>query len=144
MPMEPSYAARSYGLALTEGEAGPHADAAGIDEALIRAVVEEFYRRARREERLGPVFERHVGDWGHHLDRMVDFWSAALLRSGRYSGRPVERHRPIGGLEAEHFDHWIALFEVTVRDLCDAPEAEAFLWRARRMRDGMTKVLGLE
>jgi hemoglobin len=142
--MESAYTARSYGLALTEGVAGPHADASGIDEDQIRAVVEEFYRRARRDERLGPVFERHVADWGHHLGRMVDFWSAALLRSGRYSGRPVERHRPIAGLAAGHFDRWIALFEVTVRDLCGATEAEAFLARARRMRDGMTKVLGLE
>ena len=32
-----------------------------------------------------------------HLARMTDFWSAALLRTGRYSGRPVERHRSIEG-----------------------------------------------
>ena len=49
----------------------------------------------RRDERLGPVFEAHVHEWDVHLARMTDFWSAALLRSGRYSGRPVERHRAI-------------------------------------------------
>jgi hemoglobin len=129
---------------VTEGLGVPHADAEGITEDLIRAVVDEFYRRARRDDRLGPVFETHVREWDGHLARMADFWSAALLRTGRYAGRPVERHREIEGLRSGHFDRWIALFEDTVRDLCPPREAEAFLVRARRMREGMTKVLGLD
>ncbi|HMB04520.1 MAG TPA: group III truncated hemoglobin [Isosphaeraceae bacterium] len=138
-----SYPTRPYGLATTEGLGVPHADAEGVTEDRIRAVVVEFYRRVRRDVRLGPVFEAHVGAWGAHLARMTDFWSAALLRTGRYSGRPVERHREIDGLSAGHFDRWVELFEDTVRDLCPPREAEAFLVRARRMREGMTKVLGL-
>ena len=135
-------APRRYGLPLTERPALPDADAEGITEDLIRDVVVEFYRRARRDRRLGPVFEAQVDDWDVHLARMHDFWSAALLRTGRYSGRPVERHRSIGGLAAGHFDRWIELFEATVRDLCPSRQAEAFLVRARRMRDGMILVLG--
>ena len=141
--MSPSYSTRSYGLAVTEDIGVPHADAEGITEDLIRAVVVEFYRRARRDEQLGPVFETHVDEWDGHLARMTDFWSAALLRSGRYSGRPVERHRAIPGLGLGHFDRWIELFEATVHDLCSDREAEAFLVRARRMREAMSKVLGL-
>jgi hemoglobin len=136
-------APRRYGLPLSERPALPDADAAGITESLIRDVVVEFYRRARRDGRLGPVFEAHVHEWDAHLGRMTDFWSAALLRTGRYSGRPVEQHRLIAGLTAALFDRWIALFEETVRDLCPPGQAEAFLVRARRMRDGMTMVLGL-
>ncbi|SRR5579885_2073202 len=136
-------APRRYGLPLSERPALPDADAEGITEDIIGDVVVEFYRRARRDERLGPVFEAHVHDWDVHLARMRDFWSAALLRTGRYSGRPVEKHRPIGGLAVGHFDRWIELFEETVRDLCPPGQAEAFLVRARRMRDGMTMVLGL-
>ena len=135
---------RTYGLGLTEGVGIPHADAQGISEVLIRAVVDEFYRRARRDDRLGVMFETHIGEWGTHLERMTDFWSAALLRSGRYSGRPVERHRTIEELSEAHFDRWVDLFEATVRDLCPPPQAEAFLVRARRMREGMVKVLGLD
>jgi hemoglobin len=134
---------RSYGLSVTEGIGVPHPDAEEITEDLIRDVVVEFYRRARRDGRLGPVFERHVEGWDDHLARMTDFWSAALLRSGRYSGRPVERHRVISGLSLHHFDRWIELFETTVRDLCPGRKAEAFLVRAGRMRDAMTRVLGL-
>ena len=142
--MSTSYSTRSYGLPVTEGPGVAHGDAAGITEDQIRAVVVEFYRRARQDDRLGPVFEAHVHGWDEHLVRMTDFWSAALLRTGRYSGRPVERHRSIDGLAAGHFDRWIELFEATVRDLCSPEEAEAFLVPARRMREGMTKVLGLD
>ena len=141
--MSASQAVHPYGLPITEGLGVPHADAEGITEEVIRAVVVEFYRRARRDDQLGPVFEMHVHSWDEHLARMTDFWSAALLRTGRYSGRPVERHREIDGLSAGHFDRWVELFEDTVSDLCPPREAEAFLVRARRMREGMTKVLGL-
>jgi hemoglobin len=135
---------RTYGLPVTAWIGTPHNDASGITNELIHDVVMEFYQRARRDGLLGPVFEAHIRDWEAHLGRMTDFWSAALLRTGRYSGRPVERHRAISGLSAKHFDRWVELFEATVRALCLPGNAEAFLIRARRMRDGMTMVLGLD
>src|SRR5262245_32789637 len=98
-----SSSSRSYGLPVTAGAGIPHADAEGITEDRIRAVVIEFYRRGRRDDRLGPVFETHIHGWDEHLARMTDFWSAALLRTGRYSGRPVERHRAIDNLSDGHF-----------------------------------------
>lgn len=134
---------RSYALTVTEGAGVSHADADGITEELIGEVVHAFYRRAREDGLLGPVFDRHVGDWDVHLARMVDFWSAALLRTGRYSGRPVERHREVGGLGRGHFEQWVELFEMTVRDVCAPAQAEAFIVRAYRMREAMSKVLGL-
>jgi hemoglobin len=134
---------RIYGLTLTEGNGIPHPDTEGITEGLIREVVAEFYRRARRDNQIGPVFEAHIKDWESHLARMNDFWSAALLRTRRYSGRPVEQHRLIDGLTVSHFGRWVELFEDTVCDLCSPRESEAFLVRAQRMRDGMTKILGL-
>ena len=134
---------RSYRLPVTEERGIPHPDAIGITEELIRAVVVEFYRRARRDEHLGSIFANHVHEWDVHLKRMTDFWSAALLRSGRYSGRPVEQHRAIAGLSDAHFARWIRLFEATVGDLCTPREAHAFLQRARRMREALTTSLGL-
>ncbi|MDR3623126.1 MAG: group III truncated hemoglobin [Paludisphaera borealis] len=135
---------RSYGLPMTEGVGVPHADAHEITVELIHDVVVEFYQRARLDEKLGPVFDRRVHDWDVHLGRMTDFWAAALLRSGRYSGRPVERHRAIEELRGDHFRRWVELFEATVRDLCTPRQADAFVVRALRMREGMTKVLRLD
>jgi hemoglobin len=83
---------------VTEGIGVPHADSEGITEDQIHAVVVEFYRRARGDDRLGPVFEKHAEEWDGHLARMTDFWSAALLRSGRYFGKPVEQHGAIDDL----------------------------------------------
>lgn len=135
-----SPAGRSY-LPMTESLGAPHADAEGVTDEMIREVVNEFYRRARLDDQIGPVFEAYVGDWDVHLSRMADFWSSALLRTGRYSGHPVEEHRKISELADGHFDRWIALFEDTVLDLCPPREARAFLVRARRMREGISKVL---
>ena len=75
---------------------------------------------------------------------MIDFWSAALLPSGRYSSRPVEQHRAINRLSADHFGRWIELLESTVRKLCPARHADAFMVRPRLMRQGMSRVLGLK
>lgn len=137
-PPSPS---RFPGLSLTERPSAPHADALGITEDLIRAVVDEFYLRAREDDELGPIFNQYVQDWDHHLAKMVDFWSAALLKTGRYSGRPIDRHRLIEELSLDHFHRWIDLFDATTRDLCQPNEAQAFLIRAHKMRDAMTKNL---
>jgi hemoglobin len=114
-----------------------------ISEQQIREIVYEFYRRARNDELLGPIFEAHVQDWDHHLDRMCDFWSSAMLYTRKYSGRPVDKHRPLPGLSQVHFDSWIALFDATVRDICSPQDSRAFSLRARQMRAGMTNALGL-
>ena len=139
-----AYASRSYGLPMTERSGVPHPDADNVTIELIHGVVVEFYKRAKVDDMLGPVFDRYVHDWDAHLGRMTDFWAAALLRSGRYSGRPVERHRAIDELSGAHFRRWVELFEATTHDLCTPMQADAFIIRARRMREGMIKVLGLD
>ena len=138
------FSPRSDALPVIGDLSAPDADAAAITEAMIRDVVTEFYRRARQDDHLGPVFAQRVHDWDTHLTRMTDFWSSVLLRTGRYDGRPMERHRAIDELSAGHFGRWIELFETVVRDLCAPKEAKAFLVRAQRMRDGMIKILGLD
>lgn len=113
-----------------------------VDEPTIARVVDRFYERIRADERLGPLFASRITDWDRHLGIMRDFWSAALNRSGRYAGRPVERHRLIEGLNAADFERWLSLFRATVRAHCDAPTAEAFIGIAERMALAMTKMLG--
>ena len=83
----------------------------------IRRVVEDFYRSARTDPMLGPVFEQHVGDWGRHIDKMVDFWSSALRGTARYRGTPLVAHTGLPNVTAEMFRRWLVLF---------ARSAEAF------------------
>lgn len=106
-----------------------------VDETAIRELVERFYTRIQEDDLLGPVFARHMSaDWPEHLDRMVDFWSSVLLASGRFRGNPRAKHDAIPGLNADHFDRWLELFEEEVMNLFPEHVGQDILGRARRMR----------
>ena len=87
-----------------------------VDRASLRSLVEIFYRDAREDPLLGPVFERHVVNWDEHLARMTDFWSSLLLRENSYSGHPFELHRAIPGLTKPMFDRWVEIFAAAAQE----------------------------
>lgn len=104
-----------------------------LDEAMIAAVVHGFYDEIRQDELLGPIFNGAIADWPHHLAKMCDFWSATLLRTGRYDGRPLPPHLALPGLGEAHFRRWLSLFQATVSRLCPPEVAELFMDRALRI-----------
>jgi hemoglobin len=108
----------------------------GIDEAMIRRLVHSFYAKVRADEMLGPIFAAHITQWDPHLERMCEFWSSVALLSGRYHGRPMEKHLPLP-VDAEHFDRWLMLFEETARELCSTAAAEHFIERARTIAESL-------
>lgn len=111
-----------------------------IDENAIRAMVDHFYTQVRQDPLLGPVFEARVsGRWPAHLDKMVDFWSSALLRTGRFSGNPRAVHAALPGLSDRHFARWLALFEETLAVVFDADTAAFILRRAELMAGGLMR-----
>ncbi|GBD47112.1 group III truncated hemoglobin [Methylopila sp. Yamaguchi] len=114
----------------------PRAVTHGIDEPLIRRVVDRFYAQAREDAVIGPVFRTAVPDerWRAHLDTIVDFWSSMLLGTRRYDGRPLRKHLMLPELGDEHFRRWLALFRKTVEELCQ-PDVAAF-WADRSERIG--------
>ena len=95
-------------------------------------MVDDFYASCRRDPVLGPIFERQVQDWDGHLARISAFWSAALLRTGGYSGRPLEAHLEIPGLDPGHFSTWLRLFRETLSRRCTPEVGAAFLTLAGR------------
>ena len=112
------------------------AAAPGIDRAFISDLVDTFYGHVRRDDRLGPVFARAVGDdWGPHLDTMKRFWSAMMFQDGGYDGRPMPAHMKLKSqISPAHFERWLALFEQSLDELdAPAPAREVFLERARRI-----------
>jgi hemoglobin len=108
---------------------------AGLDEAMIAAVVQQFYFKARQDPVIGPVFNAVIAeaDWPRHLSVIGDFWSSMLLGSGRYAGRPMPKHVGIPGLSDRHFARWLQLFRETVEDLCSEEAAALFVERAERV-----------
>jgi hemoglobin len=79
-------------------------------EVEITALVHTFYARVREDDVLGPIFDAHIDDWDRHLARLVDFWSAILRRTGRFSGAPMPKHAVLPDLSAELFQRWLKLF----------------------------------
>lgn len=106
-----------------------------LDEAMVHAVVHGFYDEIRKDDLLGPIFNDVIApeDWPVHLAKMCDFWSATLLRTDRYGGRPLSPHLAIPELGEEHFHRWLSLFRATVERLCPPEIADLFLDRAMRI-----------
>lgn len=114
-----------------------------VDEALVRALVTRFYGRVRRDPELGPIFERRLaGRWEAHLDTMADFWSAVVLRTGRYGGKPHVAHAGLG-LSERHFARSLQLFQATARQALPADVAALFVDRAERIADSLQIGLGI-
>lgn len=110
-----------------------------ITEDNIETMVYTFYARIRRHEVLGPVFNgRLEGRWKLHQENMVDFWSNVLLRTGRYFGNPLVKHRKVSTIERGHFDDWLVLFRETLDDIYTPEMVEVIHLAARRMAGGLT------
>lgn len=114
------------------------AEALGVTEAYIDQFVDAFYAKIRVDNVLGPIFNARVHDWPDHLAKLKQFWASVLHNAGTYSGRPMPAHVAIPDIGREHFDHWLALFRVTLDEL--APKegaAEAVHARARMIADSL-------
>ncbi|GAB4386235.1 MAG: hypothetical protein Kow0022_14610 [Phycisphaerales bacterium] len=122
-------------LPLTEHASGSRVP--GVDEQTVQCLVDAFYGSARRDDLLGPIFHNAIKDWSLHLLTMYDFWSAVVLRSSRYSGRPIDAHARLEGLERAHFARWLAIWEATVEREVPAESRDAFIVPARRMAETM-------
>lgn len=114
------------------------AAAMGIDEDYISVLVDTFYARVRAHPLLGPVFDETISDWGPHLAKMKDFWASVALNAGRYSGKPVPKHKALTAVQPWHFDIWLGLFKATLADTAPSPAAaEFFMERAERIAESL-------
>ncbi len=114
-----------------------------VTEPSIALLIDRFYAAVRRDPILAPVFEAAIGEeeWPEHLETMRRFWSSVMLTSGRYSGNPVAVHRAVQGLERPMFARWLALFEVTVRELFAPQPAAEFITKAHRIASSLQLAL---
>ncbi len=77
----------------------------------ILKLIKTFYVDARQHAVLGPIFNSHIEDWPAHLDKIADFWALQSGGPTRYRGGFAGAHMSLG-LEAEHFQHWLGLWEL--------------------------------
>ncbi|MDI4662855.1 group III truncated hemoglobin [Xanthobacter autotrophicus] len=118
---------------------------AGLDEEAVRRLVHTFYERVQKDALLGPIFSGRIADdaWPVHLAKMCDFWSSVLLKSGRYSGRPLPPHLALGSDAGEaQFARWLAVFRPTALEVLPPAAAQAAIAHAERMAQSFRMAIG--
>lgn len=103
-----------------------------LTEQQISDLVDRFYAKVRHDDEIGPIFNAIVGDWPHHLAKLKDFWSSAMLRTGRYQGHPMMVHIQLP-IDAIHFHRWLSLFEETAYETLPPIHAADILDKAQRI-----------
>jgi hemoglobin len=103
------------------------------DIADIKLFVDEFYSKVREDKLIGPIFSKVItGDWQPHLNKMYDFWNAALFGVAGFRGNPFAKHAPLP-IAQQHFDRWLELFAITIDNHFEGPMAQDTKHRAELM-----------
>lgn len=105
-------------------------------EDIIR-LVDAFYARIRKDDKLGPIFNEIARvDWNTHLPRMYDFWDSVIFRAGTFRGNPLVAHAklvPMADMGRATFDRWLMLFRETVFELFEGTQATLIVRSAEDM-----------
>jgi hemoglobin len=115
--------------------------AVGVTEEMIEGLVHAFYGKVRRDPAIGPIFNRVVDDWDHHLAKLCDFWSSVMLMTGRFKGAPMAVHTRLDGIRPTHFARWLHLFRETAAETCPPDAAALFVAKAEMI--GQSLQLGI-
>lgn len=114
-------------------------DFLALERPSLVALVDAFYGQVRSDTLLGPVFAGVIADadWDHHKQRMVAFWSTAMLGAREFRGNVYGKHQAMPQLTPAHFARWLMLFETTASALFAPADAAALLDAARGMARGL-------
>src|SRR5690625_4445072 len=104
----------------------------------VSLLVRTFYGRVRKDETLGPIFNRIIDDWEEHFELLTDFWESNLFHIRKYYGNPMLAHVSVDKknnhtIESKHFGIWLNLWYQTIDDLFEGQTAERAKFRARKM-----------
>lgn len=116
----------------------------------IREMVYEFYAHILKDEMLGPIFIRVLGDdmqkgkWPEHLQRLDAFWMLMMNGFSSYQGDPTPAHAFIGQLTPESFDRWLELFESVVNEMFVPEVSEKFIKKAHIVSNQLRSNLGVD
>lgn len=104
----------------------------------IHLLVSEFYKKVRRDELLGPFFNKVITDWDNHIENLTDFWQSSLFLNRKYFGNPLEAHIKVDRennhtITEYHFGIWLNLWYQTIDELFIGEMASNAKHRARKM-----------
>lgn len=109
----------------------------------INKLVHLFYAKIRKNELLGPIFDRHISDeqWPEHLEKLTDFWETNLFGIAKFKGSPSTKHINVDKnmnhtIEQTHFGVWLQLWFESIDQLFDGETAQKAKQSARKMSTG--------
>lgn len=93
----------------------------------IEKFVKEFYNRALKDERIGPVFTDIAKiNLEKHLPIIADFWESSLFHTIGYRNDLLDIHRKLGEkarLNQTHFERWLMIFDSVIDEFFEGPMA---------------------
>lgn len=108
-----------------------------ITEENLRIMLADFYTEVQKDPVIGPIFINTIGqsdeDWEPHMDKVVAFWSATMLKTKKYPGGMVMTHNKLKGLEHDHFVRWMQIFQPTVAKHYDIKVALDFTIKGQQI-----------
>lgn len=117
----------------------------GVTRVDIDRLLPRFYAAIRRDDRLGPIFHRHVGesdaDWARHLTKIGDFWANVMLIDRSYQGNPMQVHLGLTDIQPTDFDIWLDLFDRAAHATLSEEKATVFSLLAHRI--GRSLAMGI-
>ncbi|HMI01978.1 MAG TPA: group III truncated hemoglobin [Pedobacter sp.] len=103
------------------------------DKKDIELLVENFYKQALNDEKIGPLFKKAEFVLEIHIPTMVSFWETILFDVITYRGNPMLKHIELNKtvpLMSAHFEQWMNIWKKTVRMNFEGPLAEKAILRA--------------
>ncbi|WP_418511559.1 group III truncated hemoglobin [Corallibacter sp.] len=108
----------------------------------VHKLVSTFYKKVRKDDVLGPFFNRVITDWDSHIEHLTTFWETSLFMTRKlekkYKGNPLEVHVKVdkennNTISELHFGIWLNLWLQTIDELFVGDVAENAKRRARKM-----------
>lgn len=113
------------------------------DRKSVSLLVNTFYISIRKDELLGPIFNRHIKEeqWPAHLEKLTGFWVTALFGVMRFKGNPTLAHRTVDknlnhAIAPHHFEQWVGLWHHTIDSLFEGELANRAKKASEKMAQG--------
>lgn len=106
----------------------------------LRLLLHHFYADVRQHCVIGPIFEKHVGNWQQHIETIAAFWTRITGGTSCYAGNMPAKHLELG-LKQEHFQAWLTLWEANCRIKLPPIEAEEMVQIAHAIARRLQTIL---
>lgn len=114
----------------------------------VNYLVNAFYAKIRRDELLGPIFNKHIaeGQWPEHIEKLTDFWVGNLFGVRIFKGNPAMKHVMVDQgqkqtIEQLHFDQWLQLWFETIDTHFEGQLAEGAKLVATRIGGSQLRIM---